>query len=113
MTDMLVRVRNPRESVLEIEHVAISPPTSAINNDAENHIKRANEELIDAWYDLYDWVEFNKESRKVFCKNHREGGGKFVQVRVQLMLKFQHFNTNLKIINIKNCHALNMGTIFF
>ena len=33
MTDMLVRVRNSRESVLEIEHVAISPSTSAINND--------------------------------------------------------------------------------
>jgi hypothetical protein len=54
MTDMLVRVRNPRESVLEIEHVAISPSTSAINNDEENHIKRANEERKDAWYDLYE-----------------------------------------------------------
>ncbi len=31
--DMLARVRNPQESVSEIEHVAISPPTSAINND--------------------------------------------------------------------------------
>jgi hypothetical protein len=78
MTNMLVRVRNPRESVLEIEHVASSPSTSAINNNEENHIKRANEEWKDAWYDLYDWVEFNKESGRVFCKTCRERGGKFV-----------------------------------
>ena len=45
---MLGRVRNPRDSVLEIEHVAISPSTSAINSDEENHIKRANEEWKDA-----------------------------------------------------------------
>lgn len=43
MTDMVVRVRNPKEYVLEIEHVAISPSPSAINKDEEYHIKRANE----------------------------------------------------------------------
>ena len=64
--------------MLEIEHVAISPSTLPINNDEENHIKKANEEWKDAWYDLYDWVEFNKESGRVFCKTCREGGGKFV-----------------------------------
>jgi hypothetical protein len=78
MTDMLVRVTNPRESVSEIEHVVINPSTSIINNNEENYIKRANEEWKDAWYDLYDWVEFNKESGRVFCKTCREGGGKFV-----------------------------------
>ena len=62
MTDMLVRVTNPRESVSEIEHVVINPSTSIINNNEKNYIKRANEEWKDAWYDLYDWVEFNKES---------------------------------------------------
>ena len=62
MTDMLVRVRNPRESMSEIEHVDISSSTSAINNNEKNYIRRANEEWKDAWYDLYDWVEFNKES---------------------------------------------------
>ena len=61
MTNMLVRVRNSRESVSKIEHVTINPSTSAINNDEENYIKRANEEWKDAWYDLYNWVEFNKE----------------------------------------------------
>ena len=40
MTYMLIRVRNSRESIVEIEHIAISPSTSAINNDEENHIKR-------------------------------------------------------------------------
>ena len=44
-------MRNPRESVLEIEHVAIIPSTSAINNDEKNYIKNANEEWKDAWYD--------------------------------------------------------------
>ena len=32
----------------------------------------------DAWYDLYDWVEFNKDLGKMFCKTCRERGGKFV-----------------------------------
>ena len=41
--DMLARVRNPQESVSEIEHVAISPLTSTINNKEENYIERANE----------------------------------------------------------------------
>jgi hypothetical protein len=109
MTDMLVRVRNPRESVLEIEHVAISPSTSAINNDEENYIKKANEEWKDAWYDLYDWVEFNKESGRVFCKTCREGGGKFVYA--------SEGSTNIKVSTLqyhsksnehKNCHMLNM-----
>ena len=44
MTNMLVVVKNPKVSVLEIEHVPINPSTSAINNDEKNHIKRANEE---------------------------------------------------------------------
>ena len=44
MTNMLVMVKNPKVSVLEIEHVPINPSTSAINNDEKNHIKRANEE---------------------------------------------------------------------
>ncbi len=78
MTDMLVRVRNPRESVLEIEHVAINPSTLDINNDEKNHIKMANEEWKDTWYDLYDWVEFNKESGRLFCRTCREGGGNFI-----------------------------------
>jgi len=45
---MLVRVRNPKESVSKIEHVAISPSTLAINNDEENYIKKANEEWKNA-----------------------------------------------------------------
>ena len=72
MTDMVVRVRNPKEYVLEIEHVAISPSPSAINKDEEYHIKRANEEWKDVWYNLYDWVEFNKEFGRVFCKTCRK-----------------------------------------
>jgi hypothetical protein len=78
MTYMLVRMRNPGESVLGIEHVAINPSTSAINNNEENHIKRTKEEWKDAWYDLYDWIEFNKDSRGMFCKTCRERSGKFV-----------------------------------
>ena len=48
ITNMLIKVRNHRESVSEIEHVAISPSTLAINNDEENYIKNANEEWKDA-----------------------------------------------------------------
>ena len=40
MTNMLFKVRNPRESVSDIEHVAISPSTSVINNDEQNYMKR-------------------------------------------------------------------------
>ena len=78
MTNMLVMVKNPKVSVLEIEYVAINLSTSAINNDEKNHIKRANEKWKDTWYDLYDWVEFNKESGRLFCRTCREGGGKSI-----------------------------------
>ena len=49
------------DTVLDFEHVVISPSTPTINNDEENYIKNANEKWKDIWYDLYDWVEFNKE----------------------------------------------------
>ena len=43
MIAMLVRVSFPKESVLEFEHIAISPSTSIINNNKKNHIKMTNE----------------------------------------------------------------------
>ena len=83
-------VRNPREFVLEIKHVAISPTTLAINNDKGNRIKRTNEEWKDAWYDLYDWVEFKKDLRREFYKTCREGDGKLVYARED--------STNVKVL---------------
>ena len=39
MIDMLVRVSFPKESVLEFEHIAISPSTSIINNNKKITLK--------------------------------------------------------------------------
>ena len=109
MTDMLVRVRNPRESMSEIEHVDISSSTSAINNNEKNYIRKANEEWKYAWYDLYDWVKFNKESGRVFCKTCREGGGKFVYTSEgSTNVKISALQYHSKCNEHKNCHMLNM-----
>ena len=44
----------------------------------EGHdIKKANSDWKDCWYDMFDWIEFNQEMRRIFCKICKEGGGKF------------------------------------
>ena len=53
------------DTVIDFEHVVISPSTLTINNDEENYIKNVNEEWKDTWYDLYNWVEFNKERGRI------------------------------------------------
>ena len=34
----------------------------------------------DIWFDLYDWVHFDRQLERVFCKTCKEEGGKYVYV---------------------------------
>jgi hypothetical protein len=71
MRDMLFR------SSGSIEMEVLSSSTSSSTLAPPNKKPKANEEWKDAWYELFDWVEFNCELGRIFCKICKEGGGKY------------------------------------
>ena len=92
MRDMLFRVEGSRQIVTSDVAAGSTSSTSFELND----IQKANVEWKDAWYALFDWVEFNKELGRVFCKICKEGGGKYVYAN--------EGSTNIKISALQD-HA--------
>ena len=66
------------------------PPTEL------NDIQEANMDWKDAWFALFDWIEFNNDLERVFYKICKEGGGKYVYAN--------EGSTNIKIIALQD-HA--------
>jgi Domain of unknown function (DUF4371)/hAT family C-terminal dimerisation region len=77
MRDMLFKAGAGRELVdMHTCTVGSSSSTKTPNNEM-NAIEKANEDWKDAWYNLFEWVDFNRELGRIFCKICKEGGGKF------------------------------------
>ena len=61
---------------------ACSAQTSKSKNCSNKHDKTrleiARENWKDSWYTLFDWIHFNYDEGRVFCKVCKEHGGKNV-----------------------------------
>jgi hypothetical protein len=74
MMDMLFRSRGSME--MEV----LSSPTSSSTATPPSKKLKADEEWKDAWYELFDWVEFNSELGRIFCKVCKERGGNMLML---------------------------------
>ena len=103
---MLFRAEGSREIVTS----EVAAGSTSFTSFELNDIQKANVDWKDAWYALFDWVEFNKELGRVFCKICKEGGGKYgMLMRDQPTLKFQLCKIMQKLMNIENSLGQNMG----
>ena len=78
MRDMLFRAKGNREIVTSEVAVGSNSSTPSQPPTKLNDIQKANVDWKDAWFALFDWVEFNKELGRISCKICKEGGGKYV-----------------------------------
>ena len=75
-----------------------------------NVIQKANLEWKDVWFDLYDWVHFDRQLGRVFCKICKEGGGKYVYARDgSSNIKISGLQDHAKSIDHKKT---NMGKVW-
>lgn len=66
---------NPNREIVEV------PQSSTHTNNRLSDVQKANLEWKEAWFELYDWVHFDRELGRVFCKTCKEGGGKYIYAR--------------------------------
>ena len=78
MRDMLFRTEDNRKIVTSEVAIGSTSSTPSKPPIELNDIQKANVDGKDAWFALFDRVEFNKELGRVFYKICKEGGGKYV-----------------------------------
>lgn len=59
------------------EIVEVSQPCTHTNNEL-NNLQKTNLKWKDAQFELYEWVHFDIELRRVFCKTCKGGSEKYV-----------------------------------
>lgn len=91
----------PKSNSLRISHNIENPnvvsffPKNTIIQE-ENAIDKTKQDWKDAWMTLFDWVKFNFEVGRVFCKVYKEVGEKYAYATDGF--------TNIKISALQN-HA--------
>jgi hypothetical protein len=66
MRNMLVRSGAGESMGIQGSSTLASSSTPPSPNKKLKVIQKANEEWKDAWYELFDWVEFNSELGRIF-----------------------------------------------
>ena len=96
---MLFRAEGNREIMTSEVATGSTSSTPSKPPTKLNDIQKANVDWKDAWFALFDWIEFNKDLGRVFCKVCKEGGGKYVyategSTNIRILALQDHTKTN-------------------
>ena len=75
---MLFRAGRHVDDIDEACSAQTSKSKNCSNKNDKTRLKIARENWKDSWYALFDWIHFNYDEGRVFCKVCKEYGGKNV-----------------------------------